>query len=108
MSEIPDWVPFVERLDVALTQAAADKSEADALEERRKCVFSELVNQIGGSVAKAEHEARAHERYIAMTDEMVSARTKANLSTAKVRGMEARFEAWRTAESTNRAKMQLR
>ncbi len=41
----------------ALVEAAESKSEADALEERRKIVFSELVNQIGGSVSKAEHEA---------------------------------------------------
>lgn len=108
MGDVPDWVPFVERLDVALTQAAADKSEADAIEERRKCVFSELVNQVGGSVSKAEHEARAHDTYIALTEQMIAARTKANLSAAKVKGMETRFEAWRTAESTNRAKMQLR
>lgn len=108
MTERPIWDTFTERLEVALEEAASDKSEADAIEERRKCVFSEMVNQIGGSVTKAEHEARASEKYLEMTEQMIVARTRANMSAAKVKGMEARLEAWRTAESSRRAEMQLR
>lgn len=108
MTDRPIWDKFTERLEVALEEAAADKSEADAIEERRKCAFSEMVNQFGGSVAKAEHEARGCTQYIKMTEQMITAKTRANMSAAKVKGMEARLEAWRTAESSRRAEMQLR
>jgi len=108
MSEPPAWVSFTDRLAVALEEAAADKSKADELDALLKVAFSEMVNSLDGSVAKAEHEARGSEQYRKMTEQACAARTKANLSAAKVKGMEYRLEAWRTAESSRRAEMGLK
>lgn len=108
MTERPIWDTFTERLEIALEEAARDKSAADELEEIRKLSLSQIVVSIGGPVAKAEHEARASSEYADMTEKLCAAKTKANMSAAKVKGMEARLEAWRTAESSRRAEMQLR
>ena len=108
MTERPIWDTFTERLEVALEEAARDKSEANALYELRKCVLAEMVNQIGGSATRAKHEAMASRRYVELTEQLVAAKTKANVSAAKVSGMKARLAAWRTAESSRRAEIQLR
>lgn len=109
MIDQPVWnSEFMEKLVMLLEESARDKSEADAVEERRKCIFSEMVNKIDGSVSKAEHEARASAIYVQITEDMIEARTRANISAAKAKGMECRFEAWRSANATKRAEMQVR
>jgi len=108
MSEPPLWVSFTDRLAVALEEAAADRSKAEEAEAMLKLAFSQMVTVIGGAVAKAEHEARASKQYVELTEQACAARTKANLSAAKVKGMEYRLEAWRTAESTRRAEINLK
>lgn len=109
MTDQPVWnAEFMEKLVLLLEKAAQDKSYAEAIEERRKCVFSEMVNKIDGSVSKAEHEARATAIYVQITEDLIEARTRANLSAAKAKGMECRFEAWRSANATKRAEMQVR
>jgi hypothetical protein len=108
MSEPPHWVSFTDRLAAALEEAAADKSEADAKEALLKVTLSELVNAIGDSVAKSEHAARGSPQYRKLVEEAIAARTRANMSGAKVKGMEYRLEAWRTAESSRRAEIALK
>lgn len=108
MSDLPRWVDFTDRLAALLEESAADKSEADRCEALLKVTFSEMVNQIGGSVAKAEHEARGSVAYRKLVEESCDTRTRANLSAAKVRGMEHRLDAWRTANATARAEMTLK
>lgn len=100
---------LMEMLVIALETSAYDRSEADALEERRKIIFSELVNKSSnGSTSKAEHHARASSVYVQATEDLISARSKANISAAKAKGMECRFEAWRSFNATQRAAMQVR
>ncbi len=108
MSETPIWVSFTDRLAAALDEAAASRSAADRQEALLKVTFSEMVNAIGGPVTKAEHEARGSAAYRAHVQNACDARTKANLDAAKVKGMEHRLDAWRTAESTRRAEIGLK
>lgn len=108
MTTAPEWVSFTDRLAAALEEAAADKSKADEAEAILKVAFSQMVVAIGGPVAKAEHEARASQKYVDLSEQTYSARTKSNMSAAKVKGMEYRLEAWRTAESTRRAEIGLK
>ncbi len=108
MSETPIWVSFTDRLAAALDEAAASRSAAEEAEAMLKLVFSQMVVTIGGPVAKAEHEARASKQYVELTEKACAARTRANMSAAKVKGMEHRLDAWRTAESTRRSEMQLK
>jgi hypothetical protein len=104
----PEWVPFTDRLSDALGIAAVDRSEADHLEALLKVTLSEMVNAIGGPIARAEHEARGSEAYRQLTENACAARMRANISAAVVKGMEYKFEAWRTAESTRRAEIHLK
>jgi hypothetical protein len=106
--EPPEWVSFTDRLAEALEEAADAKSEADRLEALLKVVFSELVNEVGESVAKSEHFARGCSAYREKVEEMCTARTKANMSAAKVKGMEHKLDAWRTYESSRREEMRLK
>jgi len=108
MSESPIWVSFTDRLAAALDEAAASRSEAERQEALLKVAFSEMVNAIGGPVAKAEHEARGSVVYRAHVQSACDARTKANMDAATVKGMEHRLDAWRTAESTRRSEMMLK
>ncbi len=94
--------------DLAVEWATKD-GEARRLEKMEKILFSELVNQSNEkAVSKAEHWARDHERYRNHVAEMIAARTEANVTKAKLDAKEMRFEAWRTAQATRRAEMQIR
>ena len=79
--------------------------DARRLEKLEKIVFSEIVNQLDGSISSREHEARGHPNYRSHCLETVSARTKANVMKAELDGMEMKFEAWRTLNATKRAEM---
>ncbi len=88
---------------------AEQDGEARALEKMEKIIFSELVNQSNAtSVAKAEHGARDHRRYREHVEQMIGARTVANITKAKLDAKSMRFEAWRTEQATRRAEMNLR
>lgn len=90
-------------------QWAQEDGEARRLEKMEKIIFSELVNQSNEtSAVKAEHWARDHRRYREHVNEMIGARTIANVTKAKLDAKEMRFEAWRTAQATKRAEINLR
>ena len=92
---------------LARAWAEAD-GEALRAEKLEKVVFSELVNQSNdGSVAKAEHSARAHSRYKDAVDRLVNSRTAANIARAEMDAMKLRVEIWRSRNATKRAEMQL-
>lgn len=94
------------------TKAALEWARLDGnareLEELRKTVFSEIVNQSNAkSVAKAEHEAQASHRYMEHIKKMVRARTEANIAKARMDGLKIQFEKWRTLQATRRTEMGL-
>lgn len=98
---------FVERYRLTSEEWARLDGEARRLEEMRKPVLGELVNQADGPVARAEHAAYASEHYRRHVEAMVKARTTANIARAEKDAAEMRFEAWRTANATKRAQMRI-
>lgn len=100
---------FAERYRLAQVDWAQAEGEALRLDEMKKIVFSELVNQSDEkTAARAEHWARCHPRYREAVQGAVEAKTRANLRWAEVKSMEMRFERWRTQSATKRAEMTLR
>ena len=86
------------------------QDDADRAEEKRKSTFSALVIAYGedaGSVAKAEHLARADEKYQSAVTKAQIAAHKANLARGAKAAAECWFEAVRSAESTKRQEMKL-
>ena len=99
----------VAEFETLAIQWATEDGEASKMEKMEKILFSELVNQSNETtVSKAEHWARNHRRYREHAMQMVVARTTANITKAKLNAKEMRFEAWRTAQATHRAEMNLR
>jgi len=109
LSETDSIDRAVADFEAVAVQWAKEDGEARRLEKMEKIVFSELVNQSNEtSVAKAEHWARDHRRYRELVEQMIGARTIANVTKAKLDAKEMRFEAWRTSQATRRAEMNLR
>lgn len=99
---------FMHDYEAAMEDAARKKGAAESLDELRKIIFSELVNQSNApSIAKAEHWARDHERYRSKSAEAMNAKTEAHVAEARAKGMSARLDIWRTRNATERAKMQM-
>jgi hypothetical protein len=91
--------------------AAKKRSAADKLEEHKKIVFAELVNQFRkteSAISGAEYKARASDAYKTIIEQYTGARTLANIALAELKSKEVMFEAWRTRESTKRAEMTMR
>jgi len=89
---------------------AEKEGEANRLEEKKKIVFAELVNQFRRdekAVVAAEYKARAAEPYKDIIDQYTAARTAANIAKAELRAKEIGFETWRTKEATKRTEMRL-
>jgi hypothetical protein len=100
---------LTERFRLAAEEWAARDGEACRLEEMKKIIFSELVNQSeASSVAAREHEAYANTVYRSHIDAMVTARSAANVAKAKMQSMQMKFEMWRTKNATRRAEIGIR
>jgi hypothetical protein len=79
---------------------------ANLLEESRKSVLAELVNQSsGGSIAAKESEALANPAYRLHITNMVNARREANRARVKYDTSKAWVELVRTFEATKRQEM---
>ncbi|MGI9489056.1 MAG: hypothetical protein ACR2RF_24860 [Geminicoccaceae bacterium] len=98
---------YAEQFRLKAEEWARFNGEADRLEHMRKIVLGELVNQIGGPIGKAEHEAHAHGKYQLHIGYMTEARTRANIAKAQMEAMRMRFEGWRTKNATRRAEMKV-
>jgi hypothetical protein len=92
-------------------QTAIARAEAENADERRKQI--EAVQFIffkdeGSSAAEAEKRAKASPEYRKAADEWMAANLTWRTLEGRARGKELRFEAWRSANATERAKMNLR
>ena len=99
---------FSERIRLSLAQAAQDKSEADRLEAMSKRIYAQLIVNSEGSVSFREYLARQHDRYVAIEDQLLEAKTRANLSKAHADALQLAFEEWRSIQSTAREEMKLK
>ena len=98
---------YAEQFRLKAEEWARLNGEADRLEHMRKVKLGEIVNQIGGPIGKAEHQAHAHLDYKIHIEAMTAARTQANIARAQMDAMRLRFEAWRTVNATRRAEMKV-
>ena len=104
------YLAGVEQWRVLQVRWAELDGEASALEEMLKSVLAEITNQFregGESVAGAESKARASKAYIDHIKRMVAARTQANIARAAADAKKMGFEAWRSAQATQRVEMGL-
>lgn len=111
MRNEPDLDMSLDRLEEALEKAAEAKANAEALDERRKQVLATMVVKYRGEgkgIGEAEHFARADETYKAAATAWELANFDYRRADAKAEGKRIRFDAWRTANATERAKMNMR
>lgn len=98
---------ITERLRLAGENWADREAAASLLEETRKTVLAELMNQLEGSVASRESVALADPSYRLHLVNMVTARKEANRAKVNFDSAKAWIELTRTAESSRRAEMKL-
>lgn len=106
MSEIPPD-KFAEWIRLKRTEWAKLDGAARRLEELKPVVEAELFNQAEGAMDARKAQARAHPRYRQHIESMVEARTSANVLLAEVKGMETKWDTWRTQNATRRAEMKI-
>ena len=97
--------------ETLLEQAAIARAEAENADERRKQIEALMFikhKDAGCSAAEAEKRAKADPEYRQAADDWMSANITWRRLDGKARGKELRFEAWRTMNATERAKMNLR
>lgn len=101
----------IDAIEVSMESAAAARARAEELEELAKqklAVMFVHYRSEGKSAADAEKYARASEPYRKASEEWIAANYEWRRQDAKVKATEMRFDAWRTVNATERAKMQLR
>ncbi len=101
-----DPTEIAERMRLAGEEWSDLDCAANLLEESRKSVLAELVNQSkGGSIAAKESEALANPAYKLHITNMVNARREANRARVKYDTARAWVELVRTSEATKRAEL---
>ena len=98
-------------LETVLEDAADKRARAEAMDERRKQVRSALVVKYRGDgkgIGEAEHFAIADPAYLAAANEWEAANYEYRRADAKAEAKRLSFDAWRTANATERAKMNMR
>ena len=97
---------IAERMRLAGEEWSDLDAAANMLEETRKSVLAELVNQSkGGSIAAKESEALANPAYKLHLTNMVNARREANRARVKYDTSKMWVELVRTSEATKRQEM---
>lgn len=97
---------IAERMRLAGEEWSDLDCAANLLEESRKSVLAELINQSsGGSIAAKESEALANPAYKLHITNMVNARREANRARVKYDTARAWVELVRTSEATKRAEL---
>ena len=97
---------IAERMRLAGEEWSDLDAAANMLEETRKSVLAELVNQSkGGSIAAKESEALANPAYKLHLTNMVNARREANRARVKYDTSKMWVELVRTSEATKRAEL---
>ena len=100
-----DPTEIAERMRLAGEEWSDLDAAANMLEETRKSVLAELMNQAEGSMAARESEALADPVYKLHITNMVTARKEANRARVKYDTAKAWVELVRTSEATKRAEL---
>jgi hypothetical protein len=100
----------IDRVETALEAAADARARAEEMEERKKQVYATMFVKYRGdgkAIGESEQMARADPVYQAAASDWTLANFDYRRADAKAEAMRLRFEAWRTKQSTERAKMRL-
>jgi hypothetical protein len=101
----------LDNLETALEAAAEARATVEALDERRKQIRAAMFVKYRGegkAIGEADNLALADPAYKLAAGEWEVANYDYRRSDAKAEGKRLRFEAWRTMNATERAKMNLR
>lgn len=101
----------LDSLETALADAADARATSEAADERRKQVKAALVvkyRRDGKGIGEAGEFAMADPVYVEAANAWEDANYAYRRTDAKAEAKKLRFEAWRTANATERAKMNLR
>lgn len=96
-----------EQIRIKRIEWAKLDGEARGLEEMLKVKEAELFNRAEGAMEARKMKARASSEYIDHVKRMVAAKTAANIAMADFKGMETKWETWRTKEATKRAETRI-
>lgn len=97
-----------ERLFVEVGEAKADSSRLDRKRKRVRAALLIKHRANVKSVAEAEAQAECDPVYEAICIELDEAELRFEVLAAQAEAKRMRFDAWRTANATERAKMNLR
>lgn len=97
-----------ERLFEQAAEARAEAENADEKRKQTKALMFIKFRDSGSSAADAGERAMTTPEYLAAAGDWMSANITWRRLDGKARGKELRFEAWRTANATQRAQMNLR
>ena len=98
-------------IEELLVEAGRARGEAERLEERKKHIFAVMFNHYRDEdlpIGECEHRARASEKYREASEEWALANSEYRVIDGRAAARKLKFEAWRTEQSTERAKMNLR
>ena len=98
-------------LEELLVEAGRKRGEAERLEERKKQIFAVMFCHYRDdslAIGECEQRARASKEYREASEAWAMANHEYREIDGRAAARRLRFEAWRTAESTERAKMNLR
>jgi hypothetical protein len=101
----------VSEAEMLFEHAAVARAEAENADEKRKQVKALMFIKFrdsGSSAADAGERAMTTPEYLSAADDWMSANITWRRLDGKSRGKELKFEAWRTANATERAKMNIR
>lgn len=97
--------PILEELQEALDHAARLGAQAEAMEEARKILFSELfLASTEKGVDAREHAARSDLSYQQATEDLRKVRENAAVWKGKAQALQARIDVWRTRMASARAR----
>lgn len=108
MNNIDEAVHEAESL---FEQASIARAEAENADEKRKQTRALMFIKFrddGKAIGEASERAMATPEYKSAADDWMTANITWRRLEGKSKGKELRFEAWRTNQSTERAKMGLR
>lgn len=101
----------LDAIEALLEKAATARADAEAADARLKHTLATMATHYKGEglgMGEAEHKARASKQYTDAMEVWIMANAKYRATDAKADAARLRVEVWRTNQSTERAKMQLR
>lgn len=101
----------LDAIEQLFEEAAVARAEAEAAEARMKHTLSTVATHYRGDglgMGEAEHKARASKPYTEAMEAWIIANARYRKTDAAADAARLKVDVWRTAQSTERAKMQLR